>query len=78
MKKIKFPITISSFSFSYFCATLANDCPEYDEIIDSYIFLPSIFDDIIKIIKKLSFYKLEKELLSDIKNRIKLLTIFEK
>lgn len=76
-KKIKFPIIISSISFSYFCTTLASDCPEYDEIIDSYIFLPSIFDDIVKVIKKLSFYKLEKELVSDLKNRFNLLSVFQ-
>ena len=76
-KKIKFPIIISSISFSYFCTTLASDCPEYDEIIESYVFLPSIFDDIVKIVKKLSFYKLEKDLVSDLKNRFNLLAVFQ-
>ena len=76
-KKIKFPVIISSLSFSYFCTSLAANCPEYDEIVESYITLPSIFDDIIKVIKKLSFYKLENELVFDLKNRFKILTIFE-
>lgn len=75
-KKIKFPIIISSLGFSCFCSLMASNCPEYDEIVESYVFLPAIFDDIIKVIKKLSFYKLEKELLLDLKTRIKLLTIF--
>lgn len=76
MKKIKFPIIISSLSFSYFCSMMATNCPEYDEIIEEYTFLPSIFDNIIKVIKKLKFYKLEKDLIYNIKERIKLLTSF--
>lgn len=77
MKKIKFPIIVSSLPFSYFCSLMATDCPQYDEIIESYTFLPSIFDDIIKLIKKLKFYKLEREIINNLKERLKLVTMFE-
>lgn len=73
-KKIKFPIIISSISFYYFCKLMATDCPEYEEITASYSFLSEFFDDIIKVIKKLKFYKLEKEVVNDLKKRFKLLT----
>lgn len=76
-KKIKFPIIISSLPFTYFCSLMATDCPQYDEIIENYIFLPSIFDDIVKLIKKLKFYKLEKELVLNLKERFKLVSMFE-
>lgn len=76
-KKVKFPIIISSLSFSYFCSLMASDCPQYDEIVENYIFLPSIFDDIIKLIKKLKFYKIEKELVINLKERFKLISMFE-
>lgn len=76
MKKIKFPIIISNLSFYYFCKLIESDCPEYDEILDNYNFLSSIFDDIIKIVKKLKFYKIEKEMISDIKERFKLINSF--
>lgn len=77
-KKIKFPIIISSLSFSYFCSLMATNCPEYDEIIESYTFISTIFDDIVKIIKKMKFYKLEKVFISDLKQRLKLITTFTK
>lgn len=73
-KKIKFPIIISSIGFYYFCKLMATDCPEYEEITASYCMLGEFLDDIIKIVKKLKFYKLEKELVSDLKKRFKLLT----
>jgi len=76
-KKVKFPIIISSLSFSYFCSLMASNCPQYDEIVENYIFLPSIFDDIIKLIKKLKFYKIEKELIINLKERFKLISMFE-
>lgn len=76
-KKVKFPIIISSLSFSYFCSLMASDCPQYDEIVENYIFLPSIFDDVIKLIKKLKFYKIEKELVINLKERFKLISMFE-
>lgn len=76
MKKIKFPIIISNLNFYYFCKLIESDCPEYDEILDNYNFLSSIFDDIIKIVKKLKFYKIEKEMISDIKERFKLISSF--
>lgn len=77
MKKIKFPIIISNLSFNYFCSLMATNCPEYDEIVNGYEFAPSMFDDIVKLIKKLKFYKLEKELLNDLKERIKLVCMFD-
>lgn len=76
-KSIKFPIIISSISFSYFCSQMATNCPEYDEIIENYTFISGIFDDIIKLIKKLKFYKIENELMNNLKERIKLISSFE-
>lgn len=76
-KKIKFPIIISTLKFSYFCSLMASDCPEYDEIVDRYIFLPSIFDDIVKLVKRLKFYKLERDLITNLKERFKLISMFE-
>lgn len=76
-KKIKFPIIISSLGFSYFCSLMASDCPQYDEIVDSYVFLPTIFDDIVKLVKKLKFYKIEKDLVTNLKERFKLICMFE-
>ena len=73
-KKIKFPIIISSLSFQYFCSMMETNCPEYDEIVEEYTFLSSIFDDIIKIIKKLKFYKIERELINNLKERFKLIS----
>ena len=74
IKKIKFPIIISSLSFQYFCSMMETNCPEYDEIVEEYTFLSSIFDDIIKIIKKLKFYKIERELINNLKERFKLIS----
>lgn len=76
-KKIKFPIIISSLGFSYFCSLMASDCPQYDEIVDSYVFLPTIFDNIVKLVKKLKFYKIEKDLVTNLKERFKLICMFE-
>lgn len=75
-KKIKFPIIISNLNFYYFCKLMESDCPEYDEIIENYNFLSSIFDDIVKTVKKLKFYKIEKEMISDLKERFKLISAF--
>lgn len=75
-KKIKFPIIISNLNFYYFCKLMESDCPEYDEIIENYNFLSSIFDDIVKTVKKLKFYKIEKEMISDLKERFKLISTF--
>lgn len=74
-KKIKFPIIISNLKFNYFCNKLEGDCPEYDEIIENYSFLSSIFDDIIKVVKHLRFYKIEKDLIQNLKERFKLISI---
>jgi hypothetical protein len=73
-KKIKFPIIISSLTFHYFCSLMETNCPEYDEIVEEYIFLSSIFDDIIKTIKKLKFYKIEKDLVNNLKEKFKLIS----
>ena len=72
--KIKFPIIISSLNFYYFCSLMKTNCPEYDEIVEEYTFLSSIFDDIIKIIKKLKFYKIEKDIVNNLKERFKLIS----
>lgn len=77
-KKIKFPIIISSIGFSYFCSLMATNCPEYDEIIENYVFLSSIFDDIVKVVKKLRFYKIEKDFVYNLKERFRLITSFGK
>lgn len=77
-KKIKFPIIISSIGFSYFCSLMATNCPEYDEIIENYVFLSSIFDDIVKVVKKLRFYKIEKDYICNLKERFRLITSFGK
>lgn len=75
-KKIKFPIIISNLNFYYFCKLMESDCPEYDEIIENYNFLSSIFDDIVKTVKKLKFYKIEKEMILNLKERFKLISSF--
>lgn len=77
MKKIKFPIIVSNLSFSYFCSLMATNCAQYDEIVEGYVFLSSIFDDIVKVVKKLKFYKIEKEIVNNLKERFKLITTFE-
>ena len=74
-KRIDFPIIISRFSFEFFCKRLQSDCPEYDEIINNYKFLSTIFDDIIKLIKKLKFYKIEDDLVNNLKERFRLISI---
>ena len=75
-KKIKFPIIISNLNFYYFCKLMESECPEYDEIVEGYEFLSSIFDDIIKTVKKLKFYKIEKEIVNNLKERFKLILSF--
>lgn len=57
---------------------MATDCPEYDEIIENYVFLSGIFDDVVKTIKKLKFYKIENTFVKDLKNRLKLVLSFSK
>lgn len=56
---------------------MMSDCPEYDELIDSYNTFSSVIPDLIKTIKKLKFYKLEEDFSKDIKEQIKCLTVFE-
>ena len=51
---------------------------ENDEIIENYVFLSAIFDDLVKVIKKLKFYKIENDFILDLKNRLKLITSFTK
>ena len=77
-KTVNFPIIISNIGFSYFCSLMATNCPEYDEIIENYVFLSAIFDDLVKVIKKLKFYKIENDFILDLKNRLKLITSFTK
>ena len=77
MKTIKFPIVISSLPFETFLVLMMSDCPEYDELIDSYNTFSSVIPDLIKTIKKLKFYKLEEDFSKDIKEQIKCLTVFE-
>lgn len=75
-KRIRFPIIISNLSFIGFKHLLEEDNPEYDELISDYRFISSLFDDIIRVIKNLHFYQLENELLSSIKEQIKLISAF--
>lgn len=77
-KTVNFPIIISNIGFSYFCSLMATNCPEYDEIIENYVFLSTIFDDLVKVIKRLKFYKIENEFVKDLKNRLKTISSFEK
>jgi hypothetical protein len=74
-KQIKFPIIISSLKFSYFCSLMATNCPEYDEIVENYVFISSIFDDIVKVVKNLKFYKIERSIVNDIKERFKIISM---
>ena len=74
-KQIKFPIIISSLKFSYFCSLMATNCPEYDEIVENYVFISSIFDDIVKVVKNLKFYKIERNIVNDIKERFKIISM---
>lgn len=78
IKKIKFPILMGTLSFNSFCSILKTDCPEYDEIIDSYQFLPSFFDKVIKIVKSKKFYQIEREYINNFKNTFKLFNINKK
>lgn len=75
-KRIRFPIIISNLSFSAFENMLKEDNPEYDEIVANYEFISSLYDDIINVIKQLRFYQLENELLSSVKEQIKLISTF--
>lgn len=76
-KRIRFPIIISNLSFAGFEQMLSEDSPEYDELINDYEFLSSLYEDIVSVIKNLKFYSLENELLKDVKAQIKLLSAFK-
>lgn len=73
--KIKFPIINGNLTYKNFCNLLKTNCPEYDEIVNSYYFLSEIFDNIIKIIKSMKLFGIEKEFINDIKKRLKLISI---
>lgn len=75
-KRIRFPIIISNLSFLAFENMLKEDSPEYDELIAGYQFISSLFDDIVRVIKQLRFYRLENQLLSSVKEQIKLISVF--
>lgn len=74
-KKIKFPIVITPLSFSAFYNLLSLPCAEYDEIVENYNFFVDFYDDFYKVIKKLRFHKINETLTTNIKERIKLLSI---
>ena len=57
MKTIKFPIVVSSLPFETFLVLMMSDCPEYDEILSSNKSFANVVPDLIKVIKKLKFYK---------------------
>ena len=76
MKTIKFPIVISSLPYQTFLVLMMSDCPEYDEILNSNKMFASVIPDLIKVIKKLKFYKLEDEFVKNIKEQIKCITVF--
>lgn len=78
IKNINFPlISSNAITYTAFCELMYSDCPQYDEIIADYISLPSIYNNMVKIIKKLKFYKLEENYINDIKNKIKLISTYE-
>lgn len=75
-KTIKFPIVVSTLPYQSFLILMMSDCPEYDEILDNNKMFSEIVPDLIKVIKKLKFYKLENEFVNDIKEQIKCISIF--
>lgn len=75
-KRIQFPIIISNLSFSGFNKMISEDGPEYEELIAGYEFVASLWEDIVDVVKKLKFYKLEDELVNSITEQIKLVTTF--
>ena len=75
-KRIQFPIIISNLSFSGFNKMLSEDGPEYEELIAGYEFVASLWEDIVDVVKKLKFYKLEDELVNSITEQIKFVTTF--
>lgn len=76
MKTIKFPIVVSSLPFETFLVLMMSDCPEYDEILSSNKSFANVVPDLIKVIKKLKFYKLENDFCKDLKEQIKCISIF--
>lgn len=75
-KKLKFPIVLSNLSFEYFIKLLKDESPEYDEIIQDFKMMSEIYPKLVDTIKKLKFYKLEKDVVNDIKEQIKLICAF--
>lgn len=76
MKTVKFPIVISTLPFETFLVLMMSDCPEYDELLDSNKLFSSVVPDLIKVIKKLKFYKLEEEFSKNLKEQIKCISLF--
>lgn len=76
-KRIRFPIIISNLSFTGFKHLLEEDNPEYDEIINDYQFLSTLYEDIMQVIKKLKFYTIEDELLESTNEKIKFISTFK-
>lgn len=75
LRKIKFPIIVSTLSFNDFEKLLNSNSPEYEEIINHYDFLSHYFNEVIKLIKKLEFYSLEEELVKNLTEIEKVLSI---
>lgn len=77
-KKLKFPIIISSLSYELMIKMLLDECPEYEELILDFKMMSEIYPELVNVVKKLKFYKIEKEVINDIKSQFKLISAFVK
>lgn len=75
LKTLKLPLFISTFSYETVINLLRDDSPEYEEMMNEYKMMSEIYPKLVDTVKKLKFYKIEKEVVSDIKGQIKLISV---
>ena len=77
-KKIKFPIVITSLSYTDFQNLLASNSPEYDELINNYQFISDFWTEIMLLIKNLKFNSLDDKLSNSFLEQAEIISSFKK
>lgn len=77
-KKIKFPIVITSLSYTDFQNLLASNSPEYDEVINDYQFISDFWTEIMLLIKNLKFNSLDDKLSNSFLEQAEIISSFKK
>lgn len=68
-KEVKFPVIMANLPYEWFANMMKKDCPEYDEVIANHRSFAELFPKLKKVIERMKFYRLGKEVVENLQNR---------